>query len=136
MLVCVRDESPAGQSLHEMALESLSERITIRELLRERVHREAGPEFVIFVRNSIGTSHNVLYSWKSEIHSERGVQMGLVAQLVPPEKLAKLTERQHSVLVDAVENEVTKLLAQPDVQSEVKARLGPAVSDITDRLLK
>ena len=62
--------------------------------------------------------------------------MGLVAQLVPPEKLAKLTERQHSVLVDAVENEVTKLLAQPDVQSEVKARLGPAVSDITDRLLK
>jgi hypothetical protein len=40
MLVCVRDESPAGQSLHEMALEFLSERITVRELLRERVHHE------------------------------------------------------------------------------------------------
>jgi hypothetical protein len=40
MRVCVRDESPAGQSLHEMALEFLSERITVRELLRERVHHE------------------------------------------------------------------------------------------------
>ena len=40
MQICVRDESPAGQSLHEMALEFLSERITVRELLRERVHHE------------------------------------------------------------------------------------------------
>jgi hypothetical protein len=40
MLVCVKDESPAGQSLHEMALEFLSERITVRELLRERVYHE------------------------------------------------------------------------------------------------
>jgi hypothetical protein len=40
MLICVRDESPAGVGLHEMALEFLTERITVRELLRERVHHE------------------------------------------------------------------------------------------------
>jgi hypothetical protein len=40
MLLSVRDESPAGQSLHEMSLEFLSERITVRELIRERVHHE------------------------------------------------------------------------------------------------
>ena len=40
MLLCVRDEAPSGQSLHEMALEFLSERITVRELIRERVHHE------------------------------------------------------------------------------------------------
>jgi hypothetical protein len=36
MQVCVRDE----QSLWELSLEFLSERITVRELLRERVHHE------------------------------------------------------------------------------------------------
>jgi hypothetical protein len=40
MLVCIRDESPTGKSLHEMSLEFLTERITVRELLRERVHHE------------------------------------------------------------------------------------------------
>jgi len=40
MLLSIRDESPAGQNLHEMSLEFLSERISVRELLRERVHHE------------------------------------------------------------------------------------------------
>jgi hypothetical protein len=40
MLLSVRDESPAGQSLYEISLEFLSERITVRELIRERVHHE------------------------------------------------------------------------------------------------
>ena len=40
MLVCIRDETPSGQSLHELSLEFLSERITVRELIRERVHHE------------------------------------------------------------------------------------------------
>ena len=40
MLVCVKDESPAGLSLYEMSLEFLTERITVRDLLRERVHHE------------------------------------------------------------------------------------------------
>jgi hypothetical protein len=40
MLLSIRDESPAGQNLYEMSLEFLSERITVRELLRERVHHE------------------------------------------------------------------------------------------------
>ena len=40
MQVCVRDESASGQSLYEISLEFLSERITVRELLRERVHHE------------------------------------------------------------------------------------------------
>jgi len=40
MLLTVRDESPAGQGLYEMSLEFLSERITMRELIRERVHHE------------------------------------------------------------------------------------------------
>jgi hypothetical protein len=38
--VCVRDETVSGQSLYELSLEFLSERITVRELLRERVHQE------------------------------------------------------------------------------------------------
>jgi hypothetical protein len=38
--VCVRDETVSGQSLYELSLEFLSERITVRELLRERVHHE------------------------------------------------------------------------------------------------
>lgn len=40
MQVCVRDETSSGQSLWELSLEFLSERITVRELLRERVHHE------------------------------------------------------------------------------------------------
>lgn len=40
MLLCIRDETPAGQSLHELSLEFLSERITVRELIGERVHHE------------------------------------------------------------------------------------------------
>ena len=40
MLLLIRDESPTGQSLYEASLEFLSERITVRELLRERVHHE------------------------------------------------------------------------------------------------
>jgi hypothetical protein len=40
MQVCVRDETPSGESLWELSLEFLSERITVRELLRERVHHE------------------------------------------------------------------------------------------------
>lgn len=40
MQVCVRDETASGQSLHELSLEFLSERITVRELLHERVHHE------------------------------------------------------------------------------------------------
>lgn len=40
MQVCIRDETLSGQSLWELSLEFLSERITVRELLRERVHHE------------------------------------------------------------------------------------------------
>jgi hypothetical protein len=40
MQVCVRDETVSGQSLYELSLEFLSDRITVRELLRERVHHE------------------------------------------------------------------------------------------------
>jgi hypothetical protein len=40
MQLSVRDETLSGQSLHETSLEFLSERITVRDLLRERVHHE------------------------------------------------------------------------------------------------
>ncbi|QOY85698.1 hypothetical protein [Paludibaculum fermentans] len=40
MLLCIRDETPSGQSLHEVSVEFLTERITVRELIRERVHQE------------------------------------------------------------------------------------------------
>ena len=40
MQVCVRDETLSGQSLYELSLEFLSERITVRDLLRERVYHE------------------------------------------------------------------------------------------------
>ena len=40
MQLCVRDETASGQGLHELSLEFLSEHITVRELLRERVHYE------------------------------------------------------------------------------------------------
>jgi hypothetical protein len=36
----VRDESSAGQTLHEFALEVLSERLNVRELIRSRVYQE------------------------------------------------------------------------------------------------
>ena len=38
--VKVRDESTAGGSLHQFALEILTERITVRELIRSRVYQE------------------------------------------------------------------------------------------------
>jgi hypothetical protein len=38
--VKVRDESTAGGSLHEFALEILTERISVRELIRSRVYQE------------------------------------------------------------------------------------------------
>ena len=40
MLLCMRDETPSGQSPDEMSLDFLSERITVRELIRERVHHD------------------------------------------------------------------------------------------------
>jgi hypothetical protein len=40
MQLCVRDESPTGQSLYELSLDFLTEHITVRELIRERVHHE------------------------------------------------------------------------------------------------
>jgi hypothetical protein len=36
----IRDESLAGQPLHEWALEVLTERLTVRELIRSRVYQE------------------------------------------------------------------------------------------------
>jgi hypothetical protein len=36
----VRDESTGGDTLHEFALEVLTERITVRELIRSRVYQE------------------------------------------------------------------------------------------------
>jgi hypothetical protein len=32
--------TPSGQSLHELSLDFLNERITVRELIRERIHHE------------------------------------------------------------------------------------------------
>jgi hypothetical protein len=40
MQLSVRDETASGQGLYELSLEFLSERITVRDLLRERVHHE------------------------------------------------------------------------------------------------
>ncbi len=40
MLLCIRDETAMGDSLHELSLEFLRERISVRELIRERVHHE------------------------------------------------------------------------------------------------
>ena len=36
----VRDETTSGDTLHEFALEVLTERITVRELIRSRVYQE------------------------------------------------------------------------------------------------
>jgi hypothetical protein len=36
----VRDETTAGQTLYEFALEVLTERLTVRELIRSRVYQE------------------------------------------------------------------------------------------------
>jgi hypothetical protein len=52
MLLYIRDETRTGQSLHELTLEFLTEKIGVRELIRERVHHEVkefnrrGDEFV------------------------------------------------------------------------------------------
>jgi hypothetical protein len=40
MLLAIRDETAAGQSLHEVAIEFLTERITVEDLVRERVRQE------------------------------------------------------------------------------------------------
>jgi hypothetical protein len=36
----IRDESPAGDLIHELPLEFPSERITVRDLIRERIYQE------------------------------------------------------------------------------------------------
>jgi hypothetical protein len=38
--LAVRDETPAGGTLHELSLEFLTETITVRELIRSRVYQE------------------------------------------------------------------------------------------------
>ena len=38
--LAIRDESTGGDTLHERTLEFLTERITVRELIRERVYQE------------------------------------------------------------------------------------------------
>lgn len=40
MLLAIRDETATGQSLYEVALEFLTERITVQDLVRERVRQE------------------------------------------------------------------------------------------------
>lgn len=40
MLLAIQDETPSGQFLYQLSLEFLSERITVRELIRERVYHE------------------------------------------------------------------------------------------------
>lgn len=40
MLVIVKDETATGKSLHEVAIEFLTERITVNDLVRERVRQE------------------------------------------------------------------------------------------------
>jgi hypothetical protein len=40
VLLTVRDETATGQSLHSIDLEFLTERITVRELIRSRVYQE------------------------------------------------------------------------------------------------
>ena len=40
MHLCIRDESATGESLHQLSITFLSDRITVRELIRERVHHE------------------------------------------------------------------------------------------------
>jgi hypothetical protein len=40
MTLTVRDETSSGDTLHEFALEVLTERITVRELIRSRVYQE------------------------------------------------------------------------------------------------
>ncbi len=60
--------------------------------------------------------------------------MGLLANLVPPEELAKLSDREDQILIDVVQNELQRQLADPDVQAELKKRLEPALSK--SRLVK
>ncbi len=38
--ITIRDESTGGKTLHEWALEVLTERITVRDLIRSRVYQE------------------------------------------------------------------------------------------------
>ena len=38
--ISIRDETTAGKVLHEWSLEVLTERITVRELIRSRVYQE------------------------------------------------------------------------------------------------
>ena len=38
--ITIRDESTSGRTLHEWSLEVLTERITVRELIRSRVYQE------------------------------------------------------------------------------------------------
>jgi hypothetical protein len=38
--ITIRDESTGGKTLHQWALEVLTERITVRELIRSRVYQE------------------------------------------------------------------------------------------------
>lgn len=40
MQLCVRDETTTGQSIYQMTIDFLTERITVRDLSRERVHHE------------------------------------------------------------------------------------------------
>ncbi len=39
-MITIRDQSTGGKTLHEWALEVLTERITVRELIRSRVYQE------------------------------------------------------------------------------------------------
>ena len=48
----VRDETTSGDILHEFALEVLTERITVRELIRSRVYQEV-QDFNLSSRRSI-----------------------------------------------------------------------------------
>src|SRR5258708_39915382 len=87
MLVCIRDETPSGQSLHELSLEFLSERITVRELIRERVHhevkefnrRQSDAVFRVFVQPT--ESEQVLNGRTTEYRLKHHRQIDWEAQL-------------------------------------------------------
>lgn len=85
--ILIRDETPSGTCLQEWSLEVLTERITVRELIRSRVYQEVQD----FNRQNSSEFHGLIQPHDSTL-TARGFQIGKHRQIDWQEQFARATE--------------------------------------------
>jgi len=85
--ILIRDETPSGTCLQEWSLEVLTERITVRELIRSRVYQEVQD----FNQQDSAEYHGLIQPRKSEV-TANGYRVSKSRQIDWQEQFTRATE--------------------------------------------